>query len=61
MVPVGIGKQPDPLVVAQCFDTQPGASGDGVRLNGYSHDGSTQGATPRFQRVPAAPYASGAP
>jgi hypothetical protein len=34
------------------------ASGDGVRVNGYSHDGSTRDTAPRFRKVPAAPYAS---
>jgi hypothetical protein len=34
------------------------ASGDGVRVNGYSHDGSTQGVAPRLQRTPTAPYTS---
>jgi hypothetical protein len=34
------------------------AAGDGVRVNGFSHDGSTQGTAPRFRRIPAAPYTS---
>jgi hypothetical protein len=34
------------------------ASGDGVRVNGYSHDGSTRGAASQFRRLPAVPYAS---
>jgi hypothetical protein len=34
------------------------ASGDGVRVNGYSHDGSTRSTAPRFRQLPAVPYAS---
>lgn len=34
------------------------ASGDGVRVTGYSHDGSTQGVAPRFRPTPPTPYAS---
>jgi hypothetical protein len=34
------------------------ASGDGVRVTGYSHDSSTQGVAPRVQRKPPAPYRS---
>jgi hypothetical protein len=31
---------------------------DGVRVNGYSRDGSTRGTVPRFRHLPAVPYAS---
>ena len=34
------------------------ASGDGVRVNGYSQDSSLQGIAPRQQPIPAAPYTS---
>jgi Protein of unknown function (DUF3352) len=34
------------------------ASGDGLRLNGYSHDASQQGVVPRLQTTPPTPYAS---
>jgi hypothetical protein len=34
------------------------ASGDGVRVNGYSHDGSIPRSAPRFRALPAVPYAS---
>ena len=34
------------------------AAADGIRIHGYSRDGSTQGAPHRFQRTPATPYAS---
>ncbi len=34
------------------------ASGDGVRVDAYSHDGSLLGAAARFRRTPPAPYAS---
>jgi len=34
------------------------ASGDGVRVNGYSHDGSTGGVLSGFQRTPPTPYTS---
>ncbi|MGZ8716658.1 MAG: hypothetical protein ACXWYO_06045, partial [Gaiellaceae bacterium] len=34
------------------------ASGDGVRVTAYSHDGSTQGVAPRLRRTPPAPYTS---
>jgi hypothetical protein len=34
------------------------ASNDGVRVNGYSHDGPSRGAAPRFRSLPAVPYAS---
>ena len=55
-----LGKQsPDAAVVPFAWaSAELVASGDGVRVNGFSHDGSTQGVTPKFQRVPAAPYAS---
>lgn len=33
-------------------------SGDGVRVNAYSHDGTTVPGTPHFQATPAPPYAS---
>ena len=33
-------------------------AGDGVRVNGYSRDGSTVGVAPRFRRTPPAPYTS---
>lgn len=32
------------------------ASGDGVRINGYSQDSSLQGVAPRIRPIPAAPY-----
>jgi hypothetical protein len=34
------------------------AAGNGVRVTGYSHDGSTQAISPRFRRIPPAPYTS---
>ena len=34
------------------------ASGDGLRVNGYSQDSSLQGIAPRVQPIPAAPYTS---
>ena len=55
-----LGKQsPDAAVVPFAWaSAELVASGDGVRVNGFSHDDSAQGTAPRFRRVPAAPYAS---
>jgi hypothetical protein len=57
-----LGKQsPDAAVVPFAWaSAELVASGDGVRVNGFSHDGSpAQGANPRLQPVPAPPYSSG--
>jgi len=35
------------------------ASGDGVRVSGYSHDGTWRGVLPRDQHAPTPPYTSG--
>jgi len=55
-----LGKQsPDAAVVPFAWaSAELVAAGDGVRVNGYSHDDSTQTAAQKFQHVPAAPYAS---
>jgi hypothetical protein len=56
-----LGKQsPDAAVVPFAWaSAELVASGDGVRVNGFSLDSSTTtSATPRLQRVPAPPYAS---
>ena len=56
-----LGKQ-DPSATAVPFAWASAdlvASGAGLRVNGYSHDGSWQGVLPRDQHPPVPPYTSG--